>query len=1325
MKKLFTTVKENTMLKSLFFCVMIFMAFSANSGFAQVIYLNDFGATSITTKPFTGTPGTFDANLSSSSWTTSASAFGGFAGSSGASLSLANSSGTPTFTLTFNVAAGYSLAVTNFSFWRVRSTTGAQNWSMTINGTSVGSGTIPTSGANTGSTAVSNTISGLTGTITIVYTMSGASGTGTARLDDFSLTGSVTPTAPSTQASAITFGNITTSQMDVNWTNGNGSKRVVIINTANSFTAPTDGTDPSANTVYGGSGEQVVYNNNSNTVTVTGLTASTTYWYRIYEYNGSGATTKFNTNTATNNPNSQATTSGGGATHLAITSVNGGGSPSVGTTFSVTVQSQDAGNIASNVNSTTGITLTLNSGTGSLGGTLTGSITNGSNTVVISGVTYNTAESGVSILASTNSGMSLTAGASSNFTVLSAADHLTFVSVPASANVSTNLTAFTVEARRSDNSVDLNYTGSITLSKASGPGAISGTTTKSAVSGVATYNDIQFNTAGSITMSASDGTITGTSGSVTINNVTSATDYFRSNVATGNWNVAGNWESSPDNSNWITSTLVPSSTAATIYIRNGHNISTAASLTIDEVVIQNGGTLTYNATTLTVNNGTGDDITIENGGIMVWSVGTAPTWGSSSTLRVNSGGILRVSATGLTANGAGVNISNVVYDNGSILDYTLSSNFSASGVTFFPNVDASTVPIFRLSNTLASVGGGSATVFNGTFQIAGSNTISWQGNSTKTFRNGVTTTGTGTMTLASGTGVWAISGATADLGGTGGTTLTLTNSNGITVATGTTLTVAGTTVLGTTTFTGTGTAAFSGTSGSISLNALSQVSGFANSFGGTYIFTGSSLPTTSCSNLTLSNATTMTGDVTVTGTLTLNNTLAIGGNTLSISSPLAGTLTNLSSTSSSNLVVTGNNPLIHIPSTVTALNNLTISNNQVVTADGNITISGTYDQSNGILVIGTLEIGTGTGNVGALTRSAGSVRGTIKRWFNTSTTSGSLFPLDNGSAAYVGASISFTGAPATGGSLTAVYHTSGSGTLPDQGNGNYIPATELGVNFINLAPQYWTISAGDGLAGFTYDIQLIGNSMNVSTTNYQYTGVVKRPDSGNPWGWSFANHVTTTSPSAVPTLGGTGFTSFSDFGIGGNQDNLLPVEFTAFTSAVSGRNVNLNWATITETNNSGFDVERKSTTTGWTKIGSVTGHGTTNQQTAYSYSDANVPAGKFNYRLKQIDYNGNFHYYELSNEVIIGAPTKYALSQNFPNPFNPSTSISYEIPSSNFVSLKIYDMMGREVANLVNENQEAGFYTVKFDASKLSSGIYFYKLVSDKFSATKKLMLLK
>ncbi len=129
----------------------------------------------------------------------------------------------------------------------------------------------------------------------------------TLYIDDVSITTAPIP-APTTQASAINFTSIGQTGITANWTNGEGAKRVVIMNTSNSFTTPADGTDPTANTFFGGSGEQVVYNGTGTSIAVTGLTASTIYHFRVYEYNGNGATTKYFADAATNNPNSQATT---------------------------------------------------------------------------------------------------------------------------------------------------------------------------------------------------------------------------------------------------------------------------------------------------------------------------------------------------------------------------------------------------------------------------------------------------------------------------------------------------------------------------------------------------------------------------------------------------------------------------------------------------------------------------------------------------------------------------------------------------------------------------------------------------------------------------------------------------------------------------------------------------------------------------------------------------------------------------------------------------------------------------------------------------------
>lgn len=188
----------------------------------------------------------------------------------------------------------------------------------------------------------------------------------------------------------------------------------------------------------------------------------------------------------------------------------------------------------------------------------------------------------------------------------------------------------------------------------------------------------------------------------------------------------------------------------------------------------------------------------------------------------------------------------------------------------------------------------------------------------------------------------------------------------------------------------------------------------------------------------------------------------------------------------------------------------------------------------------------------------------------------------------------------------------------------------------------------------------------------------------------------------------------------------LPVELTSFIANSTNRNVTLTWSTASETNNSGFDIERKlSGNSNWTKAGNVAGKGTTSSVQNYSFTDRNLASGTYSYRLKQIDFNGNFEYFNLSSDVEVGTPDKYNLSQNYPNPFNPSTKINYDLAKEGFVSIKVFDNLGREVATLVNDFKSAGFYTVEFNAAQLTSGLYFYKMETNGFTKVLKMSLIK
>jgi hypothetical protein len=192
----------------------------------------------------------------------------------------------------------------------------------------------------------------------------------------------------------------------------------------------------------------------------------------------------------------------------------------------------------------------------------------------------------------------------------------------------------------------------------------------------------------------------------------------------------------------------------------------------------------------------------------------------------------------------------------------------------------------------------------------------------------------------------------------------------------------------------------------------------------------------------------------------------------------------------------------------------------------------------------------------------------------------------------------------------------------------------------------------------------------------------------------------------------------------------VPVELTGFTASVSGNNVTLLWTTATETNNNGYEIQRSIDNLYWEIAGFVNGAGNSVVNNNYSFTDNNLKTGEYYYRLKQIDFGGSYEIFNLTEVIKIEGPADFVLSQNYPNPFNPSTKINYSIPFDGNISLKIYNPLGKEVAELVNGFTTAGSYSAYFNAADLSSGVYYYELrltdQSDQnYNTIKKMILLK
>jgi photosystem II stability/assembly factor-like uncharacterized protein len=190
-------------------------------------------------------------------------------------------------------------------------------------------------------------------------------------------------------------------------------------------------------------------------------------------------------------------------------------------------------------------------------------------------------------------------------------------------------------------------------------------------------------------------------------------------------------------------------------------------------------------------------------------------------------------------------------------------------------------------------------------------------------------------------------------------------------------------------------------------------------------------------------------------------------------------------------------------------------------------------------------------------------------------------------------------------------------------------------------------------------------------------------------------------------------------------DPSVPVELTSFKAAVSGSNVTLSWSTATETNNSGFDIERSMKGKDYSVVGFVQGAGTVTESMSYVYNDENLLPGFYNYRIRQNDFDGSYKFYNLESEVEITAPAVYSIQQNYPNPFNPVTKINFSIPSAGKVNITVYDIIGNEVAEIVNQELEAGTHSADFNAASLTSGVYFYKITAGSFTQTMKMLLLK
>ena len=343
--------------------------------------------------------------------------------------------------------------------------------------------------------------------------------------------------------------------------------------------------------------------------------------------------------------------------------------------------------------------------------------------------------------------------------------------------------------------------------------------------------------------------------------------------------------------------------------------------------------------------------------------------------------------------------------------------------------------------------------------------------------------------------------------------------------------------------------------------------------------------------------------------------------------------------------------------------------------------------------------------------------------FNTTTTCTGLDPATYSSTTYGGA---------------GSYFDMGSVKITEVSNGDFSPQYAAGTIEIYAPTNFQfrksgvsvSISPSGDLSGgspvsYTSDGTMVSFPINATNVNKKTTITIT--------GLAFQCINANTNPvQGIVTAAISGALSINwatNQGITVSLSGLLPVELNSFSGSVSGDVVTLKWSTATEVNNYGFDVQRSTDNETWTKVGFVPGSGNSNSPKNYSFTDQPSGASSFSYRLKQIDVGGAFKYYDAIT-VTISGDNQAKLLQNSPNPFNPTTTIKYYIPEARQVTLTIYDMLGREVTTLVNQQADAGYHIVYWNGKdrygeSVASGIYLYRLQAGNFVQTKKMIMLK
>lgn len=615
------------------------------------------------------------------------------------------------------------------------------------------------------------------------------------------------------------------------------------------------------------------------------------------------------------------------------------------------------------------------------------------------------------------------------------------------------------------------------------------------------------------------------------------------------------------------------------------------------------------------------------------------------------------------------------------------------------------------------------------------------------------TLGTHTVNRGSTGGTLNIgAGATLNIGGTGGfpssyTTHTISGTSTV-VYNGTNQTISPESY-GNLTFGGTGTKILSSGTTSISGNFVVTGSPTVAANGGTIQINGTgaqSIAGTTFNNLTFNGTGTKT--MTSSGTLTGNLTITTG--TVDLTSYSLDRTTNggvFSMASGTTLRIGGTagfptnfaTNTLNAASTVEfygstqAIGAVTYGNlmtsGGVKSMTGNASVAGTLTMDSYINSgSDTLTIGTSDTNLGSLSYTSGGCVGCMKRWFAQAAVSDVLYPVAE-VGRYVPNNLSFTGAPSTSGTVVTCFIPSNPGTRG-------LPAMDGATSIKNVAREgYWYIHNSDGLTGGTYTVELTGTNFG-GIQDYTTVHIVKRPNTNASW-QVLGSHMAGMGSNSSPRARRGGLTSFSEFGLGGGGDNVLPVLMSGFDGAWNGSAVELDWRTASEHDNAGFILSRAAVgtepglDTTFAPIASylndpeLKGLGTSPIGKSYHFLDADrlTPGAIYRYRVTQVDVDGSRIESEKTVEVAVPQTTgRMSLAQNFPNPAVRTTTIGFELPEPAAVELTLFDALGHAVRTERLQGT-AGENRIELDVQGLAAGRYLYRVTAGTSVRTRSLLI--